>query len=254
MLAMRRTLFVVPIALGARTAARGLRRRGARGSGSSRSISSRDAGLSKDPNRWFRRVEQATLEVIRERGSASGGGAAAWRSPRRRSSVVVSPGKNYEATVTLAPAGAHRPRRGGAHRARAARRVPGSSTQHRRYAPRRGRRSRGRSRPTRSRRWPKLRSSSYAGGRRPSGRARSPTSSGGPAGRPARRAPRSAVIELDEVDLGGTTGFVLPGDLGAVDEPVEPWVGRLPCGSTRLSRWGWAERTGTSAPTAPAPL
>jgi len=48
-----------------------------------------------------------------------------------------------------------------------------------------------------------------------------------------------ADIEAVEVDLGGTTGYLLPDDLDPV-EPVEPWVALLP--ALDPTTMGWADR------------
>jgi hypothetical protein len=238
MLAMRRTLFVVPIAL-----APVLQR------SSSDAVAAkqrklaldlvRDGGLSSDPNRWFRRVEQATLAVLRERGSAS---AAELREavPALQKTVVVSPGKTYEATVSMAPRvltvlGAQ------GHIVRG--RPAGSwiSTQHRWYA---------------AEAWSAELGAALAEDALPSVAdaqvelVRRRLASFGPGtltdikwwtGWTAREVRAAlAVIQPDEVDLDGTTAFVLPGDVVFDETDDEPWVALLP--ALDPTTMGWAER------------
>jgi hypothetical protein len=100
MLAMRRTMFVVPVPLVPvlqRACSDAIARR-------QRTLLVQlveAAGLSRDPSRWVRRLEQATLAAIRERGSAT---AAELRTvvPGLRKQVLVSEGKAYETTVSMA--------------------------------------------------------------------------------------------------------------------------------------------------------
>jgi hypothetical protein len=237
MLAMRRTLFVVPVALAPvlqRAASDAV-------AAKQRKLALdlvRDGGLSSDPNRWLRRVEQATLAVFRERGSAS---AAELREavPALQKTVVVSPGKSYEATVSLAPRvltvlGAQ------GHIVRGRPKGSWVSTQHRWYA---------------IEAWSADLAAALATEALPSVAdaqaelVRRWLASFGPGtladikwwtGWTAREV-RAALtlIRPDEVDLDGATGLVLPGDVQD-DADDEPWVALLP--ALDPTTMGWAER------------
>jgi hypothetical protein len=238
MLAMRRTLFVVPVALAPvlqRAASDAV-------AAKQRKLTLdlvRDGGLSSDPSRWLRRVEQAALAVFRERGSAS---AAELREavPALQKTVVVSPGKTYEATVSLAPRvltvlGAQ------GHIVRGRPKGSWISTQHRWWS---------------VDAWSSDLAAALATEALPSVAdaqaelVRRWLAAFGPGtltdikwwtGWTAREVRAAlAVIEPDEVQLDGATGFVLPGDVDTDKEPGEPWVALLP--ALDPTTMGWAER------------
>ncbi|MBV9951191.1 MAG: AlkZ family DNA glycosylase [Acidimicrobiia bacterium] len=241
MLAMRRTMFVVPIALAPVLQ---------RSSSDAVAVKQhklaldlvRDGGLSSDPNRWFRRVEQATLAALQERGSAS---AAELREavPALQKSVVVAPGKNYEATVNMTSRTLNVLAAQG-HIVRG--RPSGSwvSTQYRWYS---------------LDAWSADLAAVLSADALPSVAdaqvelVRRWLATFGPGtladvkwwtGWTAREVRAAlATIQPDEVDLGGATGFVLPGDL-APDDPSgnddAPWVALLP--ALDPATMGWTER------------
>jgi hypothetical protein len=241
MLAMRRTLFVVPVALAPmlqRAASDAV-------AAKQRKLALdlvRDGGLSSDPNRWLRRVEQATLAVFRERGSAS---AAELREavPALQKTVVVSPGKSYEATVSLAPRvltilGAQ------GHIVRGRPKGSWISTQHRWYSV--GAWSDELAAALAPEALPTVADAQVELVRRWLGTFGPGTLDDikwwtGWTAREARAA--LAVIQPDEVDLDGATGFVLPGDLSADERDAgddPPWVALLP--ALDPTTMGWAGR------------
>ena len=95
MLGMRRTVFVVPVALApvvqaacTQTIAARLRRQYSQQLG--------DAGIAKDPGKWLAEVEESTMRALIARGEAT----AAQLSddePRLRERILVGEGKKYEA-------------------------------------------------------------------------------------------------------------------------------------------------------------
>jgi len=99
MLAMRRTMFVIPVALApvlqaacSDAVAAVEHRRLAK--------ILREAGVTDDPDRWLEEGGQATVAALEELGEATAAelGAAV---PAMAERVTLSPGKNYEATVAI---------------------------------------------------------------------------------------------------------------------------------------------------------
>lgn len=61
-----------------------------------------DSGAVTDPERWLDRVQADTVQALAARGEATTSELAS-DVPELRTTVVLSPGKRYEATATLAP-------------------------------------------------------------------------------------------------------------------------------------------------------
>jgi hypothetical protein len=99
MLAMRRTLFVepldlVPVVQSAASDAVAQRER-------TRLVKFLgDAGIAADPGRWLRRVEKKALSALAALGEATAAQLAA-EVPELGAKLVLSPGKKYEATVSV---------------------------------------------------------------------------------------------------------------------------------------------------------
>ena len=99
MLAMRRTLFVEPLDLVPVVQA-----------GASHAVAVRerarllkflaDAGIARDPGPWLRKVEKAGLKALASLGEATAGQLAS-EVPELGEKLVLSPGKKYEATVSI---------------------------------------------------------------------------------------------------------------------------------------------------------
>ena len=240
MLAMRRTMFVVPVPLVPvlqRSCSDAVARR-------QRTLLVQlvtAGGLSRDPQRWVRRLEQATLEAIRERGSAT---AAELRAvvPGLRKQVLVSEGKAYETTVSMA----NRVLTVLAAHGHIVRGRPGGtwvSTQYR-WVP--------------TEQWSDELGAAVAEDALPSAAdarielVRRWLAAFGPGTVAdlkwwtgwslAQLRPALAAIGPDEVDLGGTTGLVLPGDAAPAeaDGDDESWVALLPALDPTIM--GWFER------------
>jgi hypothetical protein len=238
MLAMRRTMFVVPVHLVPvlqRACSDAVARR-------QRTLLVQlveAGGLSRDPQRWVRRLEQATLAAIRERGSAT---AAELRTvvPGLRKQVLVSEGKAYETTVSMA----NRVLTVLAAQGRIVRGRPGGTwvgTQYRWLLPER---------------WSAELGAAVADEAMPSlaearvDLVRRWLAAFGPGTVADLRwwtgwsltelRPALATIGPVEVDLDGTTGLVLPGDSHDVEPAPEPWVGLLPALDPTVM--GWFER------------
>jgi hypothetical protein len=98
-LGMRRTIFVVPRDLVAVVHA-----------SCTRSIAAaqrrqlvkilREAGGIADADAWLRRVEEATMRVVRERGEVAGADVSA-EVPELRTQILMNEGKNYEGMLNL---------------------------------------------------------------------------------------------------------------------------------------------------------
>jgi hypothetical protein len=238
MLAMRRTMFVAPVELVPvlqRSSADAVARR-------QRTLLLQlvTAGkLSTDPNRWVRRLEQATLAALRERGSAT---AAELRAvvPGLRKQVLVAEGKAYETTVSMA----NRVLTVLAAQGHIVRGRPGGtwiSTQYR-WVP--------------TELWSEPLREAMAPDAMPSvadARAelvRRWLAAFGPGtvadikwwtgwGLGEVRSVLAAVGAV-EVDLDGATGLVLPGDETADTGPLDPWAALLPALDATIM--GWSER------------
>ena len=99
MLAMRRTLFVVPIELGGvMHAACGLSVAASERRRLLRRLQSN--GVTKHPERWLRDVEESTVRALRRRGEATAAQLAE-DEPRLRTKIVLAPGKRYEAAQSV---------------------------------------------------------------------------------------------------------------------------------------------------------
>ena len=251
MLAMRRTMFVVPVHLVPvlqRACSDAVARR-------QRTLLVQlveAGGLSRDPQRWVRRLEQATLAAIRERGSAT---AAELRTvvPGLRKQVLVSEGKAYETTVSMA----NRVLTVLAAQGRIVRGRPGGTwvgTQYRWLPPEQ---------------WSAELGAAVADDAMPAlaearvELVRRWLAAFGP-GTVAdlkwwtgwsltELRPALATIGPDEVDLGGTTGLVLPDDPhdDAPTSGPDPSRGSGCCPRSTRRSWGGSSATGTSVRTAP---
>jgi len=99
MLGMRRTLFVEPLDLVPVVQA-----------GASRAVATRErtrllgflraAGIADDPGPWLRKVEKAALTALAEHGDVTAGQLSD-HVPELKEQLVLSPGKKYEATVSI---------------------------------------------------------------------------------------------------------------------------------------------------------
>jgi hypothetical protein len=231
MLAMRRTMFVLPaelapvvqVACTATVAARERRRL----------VGLLDeAGVADDPVDWLKEVEESTVRSLLGRGEATAAELSA-DEPRLREQVVVAPGKSYEARQNIASrvllllAADGRIVRGRPAGSWTSTRYRWSAMEtwlpeHPAEPPA------DQARAELARRW----LAAYG----PGTVADLKWWTGWSAGE-VRRA--LAEVGPVEVDLDGTTGLVLPGDVEPVTAP-EPWVALLP--ALDPTAMGWTER------------
>ncbi len=232
MLAMRRTLWTVPVEDAAVVQ---------RSSGDAVAASERkrfvklleEKGVAKDGARFLRRAENKALVALEEAGRAGrrrpvqAGEGAGHPDPDQRGQGLRRDSIGVGTRVLLLLAAEGRVVRG---------RTTGGWTSSRHlWAPleRLAGRARSPSCPSRRRGW-----RSSAPGWIGSAPAPSRTSSGGPAGRSATPARRSPALDVERVDLDGQEGLVLAGDTDA--PALEPFVTLLP--GLDPTTMGWKQR------------
>ena len=232
MLAMRRTLWTVPVDDAAIVQ---------RSSGDAVAASERkrfvklleEKGVAKDGARFLRRAESKAMAALDEarragrRRPLEAGEGAGHPDPDERGQGVRRARIGVGTRVLLLLAAEGRVVRG---------RTTGGWTSSRHlWAPleRLARRADRRRCPSRRRGW-----RSSAPGSIGSGPAPSTTSSGGPAGRSATRRAALAALDVERVDLDGHEGVVLAGDTES--RPLEPFVTLLP--GLDPTTMGWKQR------------